>query len=211
MATASVGGPVREHPKATVAVLSLLGYGIVIGTFLGAVPAAAFPRLGITQVNLLADAIAVINTVTTCLLIAGWYWIRDGQTRKHAAAMVASFGLIMLFLALYLLKIGGGGTKEILVDGPVYYAYLAMLAIHILLSIVAVPVVLYALVLGLTRTPRELREETPHRRVGQVAAAAWILSLSLGVVTYVLLNHVYDWEFVRGTGAALLPVALARR
>jgi len=59
-----------------------------------------------------------------------------------------------------------------------------------------VPVVLYALLLGLTHTPAELRESTAHKRVGRVAASAWILSLTLGVVTYVLLNHVYGYEFV---------------
>jgi putative membrane protein len=80
-----------------------------------------------------------------------------------------------------------------------------MLAVHIVLSVVSVPVVLYALVLGLTHSPAELREETPHRRVGRIAASAWILSLSLGVVTYLLLNHVFDWRFV-DAAAVLLPL-----
>jgi len=56
-----------------------------------------------------------------------------------------------------------------------------------------VPVVLYAVILGLTHTPSELRD-TAHARVGRIAAAAWTLSLVLGIVTYVLLNHVYGWE-----------------
>ena len=87
-----------------------------------------------------------------------------------------------------------------------YYPYLAMLAIHIVLSIVSVPVVVFALVLGLTHSPDELRTETPHRRVGQVAASAWLLSLALGVVTYLLLNHAFAWEYVETAAAALLPV-----
>jgi len=104
--------------------------------------------------------------------------------------------VILVFLVLYLLKTGGGGTKEIALDpGAVYYSYLAMLAVHILLSILSVPVVLYAILLGVTHTPRELRTETPHRRVGRIAAGAWILSLSLGVVTYLMLNHIYGFEF----------------
>ncbi|WP_129114914.1 DUF420 domain-containing protein [Halegenticoccus tardaugens] len=205
MATASVRGPVKEHPRAVTALLSILGYGIVIGTFLGLVPGDLYPELTLGQVNLLADAIAVINTAATTLLVAGWYWIRNGEVRKHAAAMVGSFALILVFLVLYLTKIGGGGTKEFVGPELVYYAYLLMLAVHIVLSIVAVPVVLYALVLGLTHTPEELRTETPHKRIGRVAAASWILSLSLGVVTYLLLNHVYGWEFVGATIA--LPVA----
>ncbi len=206
MAAASARGPapIRNHPRATVLVLSVVGYGLVVGTFLGWVPAAVFPDLTLAQVNLLADAIAAINTVTTLLLVAGWYWIRQGEVRRHAAAMASAFALILVFLVLYLLKIGGGGTKEFVGPTGVYYAYLAMLAVHVVLSIVAVPVVLYALVLGLTHTPTELRESTPHRTVGRIAAGSWALSLSLGVVTYLLLNHVYGWEFVEAVVA--LPV-----
>jgi putative membrane protein len=199
MSTARVVGPARDHPAAVTAVVSAVGYAVVIGTFLGFVPAQVFPDLSLEQVNLLSHAIAAVNTTATVLLALGWYWIRQDEVRKHAAAMVGSFALILVFLVLYLTKIGGGGTKEI-VGAPqlVYVSYLAMLAIHIVLSVVAVPVVLYALVLGLTHTPAELRSETPHRRVGRIAAGSWILSLSLGVVTYLLLNWVYSYEFVAG-------------
>jgi putative membrane protein len=211
MATADVG-PVKEHPRATVAVLSVVGYALVVGTFLGVFPKSVFPDLTLAQVNLLSDAIAVVNTVATLLLLAGWRWIRRNEVRKHAAAMGSAFGLILVFLVMYLTKIGGGGTKEIVIAASgipgvpadvVYGAYLAMLAVHILLSIVSVPVVLYALVLGVTHTPQELRAATPHRTVGRIAAGAWILSLSLGVVTYLLLNHVYSWEYV--TTIVLVP------
>lgn len=89
----------------------------------------------------------------------------------------------------------------------VYYPYLGMLAIHITLSIISVPVVLYAIVLGITHTPQELREQTPHRRVGRIAASAWALSLTLGVVAYVLLNHAFGWEYIE-SGAAMLVNAL---
>jgi putative membrane protein len=201
MATASVRGPVRDHPAATTAVLSVLGYALVVGTFQGYVPGSVFPDLDEAQVNLLSHAIAAVNTVATALLIAGWRWIRRDEVRKHAAAMVGAFALILVFLVLYLTKIGGGGQKEI-VGAPqlVYYAYLAMLAIHIVLSVVAVPVVLYAIVLGATHTPAELRRETPHRRVGRVAAGSWILSLALGVVTYLMLNWIYTYRFVESAG-----------
>jgi putative membrane protein len=199
MATASVRGPIKDHPAAVTAVLSVIGYVLVVGTFLGLIPASVFPELTLRQVNRISDAIAVINTLATGTLLAGWRWIRRGEVRKHAAAMATAFGLILLFLVLYLTKIGGGGTKEFVGPTLVYYAYLLMLAVHVVLSVVSVPVVLYALVLGATHTPAELRTETPHRRVGRVAAGAWVLSLSLGVVTYLLLNHVFDWRFVEAT------------
>jgi len=204
MATASASGPVKDHPAAVTFVLSVVGYTLVVGTFLGVVPGSIFPDLSLQQVNRLSDAIAVVNTLATLSLIAGWRWIRRDEVKKHATAMASAFGLILVFLVLYLTKIGGGGTKEFVGPQLVYYAYLAMLAIHIILSIVSVPVVLYAIVLGVTHTPAELRD-TAHARVGRIAAGAWILSLSLGVVTYLLLNHVYSWEFVEAAVVVAAP------
>ena len=205
MDTPLVDGPARSHPKAVTALLSVVGYAAVVGVFLVPSVQALFPRLSLAQVNLLADAIAVVNSIAVVVLAVGWYWIRQGEVKKHAHAMLSGFVLILLFLSMYLPKVAGGGTKEFVLDSAyswvplwewIYPAYLLMLAIHILLSILAVPLVLYALVLGLSHTPEELRTETPHKRIGRIAAGSWILSLTLGVVTYLLLNHLYMWEFV---------------
>ena len=208
METPMVDGWARDHPRATTLILAAVGYAAVVGVF--AVPSvqALFPTLNLGQVNLLAHAIAVVNTLAVTSLAAGWYWIRNDEVSKHAHAMLTAFVLILLFLGMYLPKVAGGGTKEFVLDSaygwvplwePVYPAYLAMLAIHILLSILAMPLVVYAVVLGVTHTPTELRTETPHRTVGRVAAGTWILSLALGVVAYLLLNHVYAYEFVPAT------------
>jgi putative membrane protein len=192
----------KDSIRALTVVLSVVGYGLVLGTLYLGLP--IYPTIDLGTVNALSHAIAVVNaTATTCLLL-GWRAIRRGNVDRHRAFMATAFALILVFLVLYLLKTGGGGTKEIALDpGVVYYGYLAMLAVHVLLSIVAVPVVLYALLLGLSHTPSELRE-TPHRRVGRVAAGAWIVSLTLGIVTYLMLNHVYHYEFVEAVVAVPL-------
>jgi putative membrane protein len=183
----------REHPRVVTATLTVAGYVLVLGTLYVGLP--LYPDIGLETVNLLSHAIAVVNTITVCLLAAGWYWIRRGEVRKHRIAMGTAFVLILLFLVLYLTKTGGGGRKDVVGSGLLVTGYLAMLGIHVLLSVLAVPVVLHALVLGLTHTPAELRD-TPHRTVGRVAAATWILSLVLGIAAYVLLNYVLEYEFV---------------
>ncbi|MCT9096252.1 DUF420 domain-containing protein [Haloarchaeobius sp. HME9146] len=194
MSTADVRATVRENVRATTVVLTVVGYALVLGTFAGLVP--IYPDISREMTNQLSHAIAVVNTFATVSLALGWYWIRNDEVDKHRKAMLTSFSLIIVFLALYLVKVGGGGEKEIVgATGVVYWAYIAMLAIHILLSVVSVPVVLYALVLGLTHTPSELKR-TAHAKVGRIAAGAWILSLTLGVVTYVMLNHIYDYRFM---------------
>ncbi|ADJ13740.1 DUF420 domain-containing protein [Halalkalicoccus jeotgali] len=202
MATADVRRRAHDRPLAAALVLTALGYTLVIGTFAGVVP--LYPDIGEAGVDLLSHAIALVNTVATVSLALGWYWIRRGKVDRHRSAMVLSFVLIVLFLLLYLPKVGGGGEKHFVLASQygwvplwewVYPAYLVMLAIHIVLSVLAVPLVLYAIVLGLTHTPSELTE-TRHATVGRIAAGTWILSLTLGVVTYVMLNHLYVSEFV---------------
>ncbi|WP_336034448.1 DUF420 domain-containing protein [Halobacterium yunchengense] len=199
MATADVTGYARAHPRRVTTVLSVVGYALVVGAFEGLLP--IFPALSRETVLLFSDAIAVVNSVALTVLLAGAYFIRRGDVRRHRAAMLTAFALICVFLVLYLWKVGGGFEKSIVIEegqflaayaGTVELAYLAMLAVHILLSVVAVPVVLHAVVLGLTHDPSELAD-TSHPTVGRVAVAAWSTSLFLGVVTYWMLNHVYSW------------------
>jgi putative membrane protein len=197
MATADAG-PVsrtaKEYPRALTAVLTVVGYALVIGTLYVGLP--IYPTISLETVNLLSHAIAAINTATVVLLLAGYRFIRAGDVRRHRAAMLGAFGLILLFLVLYLLKTGGGGQKEIIAPDGATIAYLAMLGIHILLSVLAVPLVLYNITIGLTHSQEEMRG-TAHARVGRWAVGIWSVSLTLGIAAYVLLNHVYTYEFVR--------------
>lgn len=192
---------VRAHPEAVTVVLSLAGYAIVIGSFAGLLPV---PQLSEDTVIAFGHAIALVNTLALLSLLAGWRFIKQDAVEKHRAAMITAFGLIMLFLILYVWKQAGGFTKELVVSQgqfladyatTVTYAYLAMLGIHVLLSIGAMPLVLYAVVLGLTHTPEELAR-SKHPRVGRLAVSLWSVSLLLGVATYVILNHVYSWTAV---------------
>ncbi|MFB6269787.1 MAG: DUF420 domain-containing protein [Halobacterium sp.] len=199
MATADVADYARTNPRRVTVALSAVGYALVAAAFAGVLPIV--PDLSRDTVLLFSDAIAVVNTLALTALLAGTAFIKRGDVRKHRAAMLTAFALILAFLVLYLWKVGGGFEKSIVIEGGQFLAayagvvrplYLAMLAVHIVLSVVAVPFVLHAVVLGLTHDPSELHD-TAHPRVGRIAVAAWSLSLFLGVVTYWMLNHVYSW------------------
>jgi putative membrane protein len=187
----SVRSGLRARPRAITAVLSVIGYVLVGGALYGFIP--LFPDLSRETVNLFSHIIAGINTLALTSLLVGVYFIKTDQVRKHRAAMLTAFSLILLFLVFYLWKTGGGFEKAIVAPELATLVYLVMLGIHIFLSVVAVPVVLYAVILGLSHTPTELRE-TSHARYGRIAVTAWSVSLALGIITYFLLNHVYDWK-----------------
>lgn len=193
---------VKQRPVLTTILLTIAGYSIVIGTFAGVLP--IYPDLTETHVDILSHSIAIVNSLAVICLLLGWNWIKQRNIHRHKYAMGTAFTLIVLFLALYLPKVGGGGEKHFVLSPqyawvpvwePIHTAYLVMLAIHILLSVLAVPLVLFALVLGTTHSPKEL-EATPHARVGRIAVVTWVISLVLGVITYVLLNHLYAAEFI---------------
>lgn len=191
----------RRHPRRVTGVLSAIGYAVVIGAFAGALPV---PEIGVATVELLSDLIAIVNTAALLLLLVGWRFIRRREIGKHRAAMLSAFLLILVFLVLYVWKVSGGFEKSFVGPPVITRVYLGMLAVHILLSVISVPVVIHALVLGLTHHPNELAE-TVHPRVGRIAVGAWTLSLFLGIVTYLLLNHVYAWERI---GEAVLVLGL---
>jgi len=183
---------VRDHALGLTVVLTLLAYGLVFATFAGLVP---YPTIDKATVDLLGAVIAALNATIFTLLAYGWWAIRHNRIRRHRTIMLTSVVLIVGFLLLYLEKVGGGGIKEFVGPAAVKtYLYLPMLAIHETLSMLAVPVVIYTLLLGLTHTPAELYG-TRHRRVGQIAVTAWLLSLGLGVVTWLILNVVYGWTY----------------
>lgn len=201
MATATAPSPIKDHVLGLTILLTIVGYGLVAATFEGAVP--IYPDISESGVTSLAHAIAIVNTAATITLALGWYYIRNGEIKKHGMLMATSFALIIVFLLLYLPKVGGGGEKQFVLEASAAFAptwswirpaYLAMLAIHIVLSVVAMPVVLYAFLLGITHSPTELAN-TPHKKIGRIAAGSWILSLVLGVFTYIMLEHLYAYEF----------------
>ena len=193
MAVPTVRQTIRVRLVSLTVLATVLAYGLVIGTFLELVP--IYPTISLETSTRLSHLVAAANVATVSCLAAGWWAIRSNRVRLHRKLMLSATGFITIFLVLYLLRVGGGGTKHFVGPALVETAYLGMLAVHILLSIVAVPIVIYVLLIGLSRPPAEVRT-TSHARIGRVAAGTWIISLVLGLITYVLLEHVYTWEYV---------------
>ena len=88
---------VRQRPLAVTALLTVLGYAVVFGSFADLVPV---PELQQGTVLLFGHLIAAINTVALAALLAGWRFVKRGSIRKHAASMLAAFGLGVVLFAL---------------------------------------------------------------------------------------------------------------
>lgn len=163
----------------------------VLAYALASEPPPSLPPAVARLVALAPHFIAVINAAALICLRMGWRAIRNGNVAVHRRYMLSAATLISAFLVLYVTRVALGGTKAF--PGPAAvraYLYLPMLAVHILLSILSVPPVIYNVLVGLTRSPADVGR-TAHPRVGRVAVALWSLSLFLGVGVYLLLNILY--------------------
>lgn len=131
--------------------------------------------------------IAIINLSTVVLLQLGYRSIKRKKVYLHAAFMGASFTLIVAFLVLYVLKVATLGPE--VYKGPEILrnlVYLPALTIHLTLSIISVPLVVYNALTGLWLRTRA--GVSNHRRVGRIAYPAWTVSLVLGLLVYAMLR-----------------------
>lgn len=173
------------------AVLATLVIYAILSLVLSSKTPARLPSTVAAALATFPLIIAVTNGLALTSLLAGWRAIRAKRIRAHRRFMLASAVLISLFLVLYVTRVALGGTKAF--PGPEAvrtYLYLPVLAVHIILSIVSVPLVIYNLLTGLTREVQSVAA-TRHPVVGRFAVALWSASLALGIIVYLLLNVAY--------------------
>jgi putative membrane protein len=177
----------RDRVPELTGLLSVVSLALVFGAALNLIPAAALPTAPEWVFATIPHVNAVISVAAIGTIVGGVRAIRRGDVARHRRAMLATLGLFALFLVLYLYKVAVKGTTQF--QGPAVvdqFVYLPLLAIHILLAIVCIPLVYYVLLVALTRPVAEIRESL-HPRIGRVAAGLWLVSFVLGTVVYLLL------------------------
>jgi uncharacterized membrane protein YozB (DUF420 family) len=129
----------------------------------------------------LATTNAVLNTIATLLLVAGWIFIRQGNWRAHRAAMIAAFAVSAIFLACYLTYHYLVGHVPFRGQGPIRTVYFAILISHILLAVTVPILAIWMFVLAFRG-----RWEA-HRRLGRITLPIWLYVSVTGVVIYLML------------------------
>ncbi len=143
------------------------------------------PLLGdvVAGIHPLATVNAVLNSLATLLLVAGWWSIRRGNVRAHRAAMVAAFVVSAVFLVCYLAYHYAVGHVSFKGTGPVRIVYFAILITHVILAAV-VPV----LALRMFFLAWKSRWDA-HRRLGRITLPIWLYVSVTGVVIYLMVYH----------------------
>lgn len=182
---------VRERTGALTALLTIVSLALVFGAVLRVGPATGLPAAPDALLAAIPHANALISLAAIGTIVAGVRAVKRGRIRRHQRLMVTTFALFATFLALYLYRVSLLGPTEF--AGPAVvetYVYLPILAVHILLAIVCIPLVYYALLLAYSHSTAEL-PNTAHPRVGKAAASLWLVSFALGVVVYAMLYWIF--------------------
>ncbi|MBC7570728.1 MAG: DUF420 domain-containing protein [Spirosoma sp.] len=164
----------------------------VINILAAVIPLAVAVLLGIRQKVDLGDWTtslphinAVINSVTSVLLLMGLYFIRQKNIAAHKQTMLTAFAFGSVFLVSYVLyhltnestPFGGQGWVR-----PVYYF---LLVSHIVLSVVVVWFVLRAVYFALTN------QILKHKQTVRWAYPIWLYVSTTGVIVYFLIRPYY--------------------
>jgi putative membrane protein len=182
---------VRERVPALTGLLTVVSLALVFGAVGGAIPTTLIPRAPDTFIGLIPHVNAVISALAIGTIVTGIRAIRNGNVARHRQLMLTTFGLFAAFLVLYLYRVTLEGPTDFAGPAAVEtYVYLPILAIHILLAIVAIPLVYYVLLLAVSYPVSEL-SRTNHPRAGKLAATLWLVSFSLGIVVYAMLYVVW--------------------
>ncbi len=125
---------------------------------------------------------ALLNGLSAIALLIGYTFIRARRIPAHRAAMISAFIFSTLFLVSYILHHALHGDVRYPAHAALRSVYLPLLASHILLAIVALPLILVTFFFSLTgRIPQ-------HRKIARWTLPLWLYVSVTGVLTWAMLR-----------------------
>lgn len=125
---------------------------------------------------------AVLNGLSATALLVGFTFIRARKIAAHRASMITAFLFSTLFLVSYILHHYLHGDVRYPLHAAYRSIYLPLLASHIVLATLTLPLVLVTFFFSLSgRFPQ-------HRKVARWTFPLWLYVSVTGVVTYVMLR-----------------------
>lgn len=135
-----------------------------------------------TRLPFLPALNALLNGLSAVALMIGFTFVRARRIAAHRASMITAFVFSTLFLASYILHHYLHGDVRYPLHAALRSVYLPILASHIILAIVALPLVLVTFFFSLSG--RILQ----HRKVARWTFPLWLYVSVTGVVTYAMLR-----------------------
>ena len=128
---------------------------------------------------------AVLNLTAVCLMTMAYYYIRQQNRTAHRAFMIAALVVSTLFLVSYLIYHFQVGNIPFAGQGWIRPLYFSILATHILLAALIIPLILVTLTYALKG------QFSAHRRIARWTLPVWLYVSVTGVIIYLLAFHIY--------------------
>ena len=142
-------------------------------------PAADTSR---TQLAFLPALNALLNGLSATALLIGFTFIRARRIAAHRASMITAFAFSTLFLAKLHPPPLSARRRPISRSRALRSLYLPLLASHIILATLALPLILVTFFFSLSgRFPQ-------HRKVARWTFPMWLYVSVTGVITYAMLR-----------------------
>lgn len=125
---------------------------------------------------------AVLNGLCAIALCVGLYFIKHHNREAHRTSMLSAFGFSSVFLVSYIVNHTLHGDTIFPGHGAMRTLYLSILASHVILSIVALPMVLTTFFFSLTG------RFAMHRRIARLTFPIWLYVSITGVVVFLFLQ-----------------------
>jgi putative membrane protein len=136
-----------------------------------------------SKVAFLPAVNAACNAVSTVLLILGMLAIKKGNRLGHERLMKSAFVSSSLFLIGYIVYHSFHGDTPFRGTGPIRPVYFTILISHIVLSVVAFPLVLFTFAVALKNNL------VLHKRVARYTFPLWLYVSFTGVAIFLMLKH----------------------
>ena len=128
---------------------------------------------------------AGLNAVAATLLLTGHRFVQRGQVARHRACMLGAFFVSTAFLVSYVAYHAEAGSVRFTQTGWPRALYFAVLATHVPLAALIVP-------LSLLTLWRALRGEFGrHVRIARWTYPIWLYVSVTGVMVYLMLYHLW--------------------
>ncbi|HXJ14275.1 MAG TPA: DUF420 domain-containing protein [Candidatus Limnocylindrales bacterium] len=129
---------------------------------------------------------AVLNGLCAITLCVGLYFIKHHNREAHRTSMLLAFVFSSAFLVSYIVNHALHGDTIFPGHGAARTLYLSILGSHVLLSIVALPMVLTTFFFSLTG------RFAIHRRIARFTFPIWLYVSVTGVIVYLMLYQIYS-------------------
>ena len=131
---------------------------------------------------------AILNTAAALLLGKGYHFIRNQKRGQHRLCMIAALTISTVFMVSYLTYHAKVGYLPFTGQGIIRPFYFTLLASHVILAAVIVPLVLTTVFFAITGNFNR------HPRLARWTLPLWFYVSFSGVLIYILGFHIYTAE-----------------